>query len=602
MENRINWLHFSDLHYGQKSQNILLSKLKRELFKDIEHIKNEIGKIDIVFFTGDLTQSGKKEEFDELTVFLNELWGHFNKLNSKPVLIAIPGNHDLTRPDQTKAVVKVLKTYNSDIEFQDSFWDTLSKKGEYHELIGQCFNNFNQWYREVNLPKPTLTHGLISGDISAILDVNNVKLKIVGLNTAFLELTSDDYRSKLAINPAQIIALSTTDPLKWIEDCDLALLLTHHDSSWYDKQSLNYYNSEINPANTYFNHLCGHLHEANSFEYGQIGSHKRRFQLAPSLFGLQKINNQVDRIHGYYAGSFLVDTFNIIEHFYPRILYKKYNGDYSIRADFGFDLNSKNYCESTYIRGPIKEEVGDSDALLKDTDPILDAQTRAKSENPIAEGNILDLNSKSNGAKELEQIPKISYGPLTQHTCIRVLEQKEFLKIIKKENFAWLITDWGLNEGGFIGSISDQLNLENPKNNFILNCEDIVNEKELIEAFNEQFGMSLQNFCNIVSKLGNNLLVLNHINLYLYSTVSSFNRFLEIIKSVIDYCPNIYIILIARQVPSFIEHNSFVKLSPLDALQVQSYIENHPHADQDLINPENLIKLIEVTSVMSQIL
>jgi len=45
MERRINWLHFTDLHYGQRGQNILLPKIKRELFKDIEYIKEQIGNI-----------------------------------------------------------------------------------------------------------------------------------------------------------------------------------------------------------------------------------------------------------------------------------------------------------------------------------------------------------------------------------------------------------------------------------------------------------------------------------------------------------------------------------------------------------------------------
>jgi len=38
MEKKLSWLHLTDLHYGQKGQNILLPKIKKEFFKDIEFI------------------------------------------------------------------------------------------------------------------------------------------------------------------------------------------------------------------------------------------------------------------------------------------------------------------------------------------------------------------------------------------------------------------------------------------------------------------------------------------------------------------------------------------------------------------------------------
>jgi len=114
MKRHINWLHFSDLHYGQNQQNILLPKLKKELFKDIEHLIKTIGTIDIVFFTGDLTFSGKKDEFDALTGLLGDLWTLFRRLDSDPYLFAVPGNHDLCRPDPKHPAVKVLANYADD--------------------------------------------------------------------------------------------------------------------------------------------------------------------------------------------------------------------------------------------------------------------------------------------------------------------------------------------------------------------------------------------------------------------------------------------------------------------------------------------------------
>jgi len=590
MERRINWLHFTDLHYGQRGQNILLPKIKRELFKDIEYIKEQIGNIDIVFFTGDLSQSGKKEEFDELTAFLNELWSHFNKLGSNPYFIAIPGNHDLTRPDASRAVVKVLRNYNSDLELHEDLWIGLANKGEFYDLINNCFLNFNNWYKGINLPKPQLTYGLVPGDIAATININNVKLNILGLNTAFLELSSDNYLGKLAINPSQINALIGANPLDWVEDADVSLLLTHHDPQWYDQESKEFYNNDINPPNAFYSHLCGHLHEANTYQYRLVGSDFRKIQLAPSLFGLQKTTSQVDRIHGYYAGSYILQDESLNEIFYPRRANKRYDDNYGIDSDTGFHLNKLGFLEFT--QRDKKIPIDETSLIEK----VHSAQLE-NNENPtLNEVNILDINRSQEYPKEFEQIPRVSYNQLPQHANIRLIEQNKFLDLISNNRLAWLITDWGLDESGFIGSVANSMQLKNVRNNFILNCEDIINDAELIEAFNEQFGMSLQRFCNLSLTLDRTLLIFDHVDSNLYATNNSYSQFSNIINSILDYCPQMLVIVISRQIPSLLLKRLYVKLFPLDSAQIKSYVENHPGNTRELDDADNLLKLIEITS------
>jgi hypothetical protein len=594
MDKKITWLHFTDLHYGQKSQNLLWPKIKKELFKDLEFIKDELGKIDIVFFSGDLTQSGKKEEFDDLTALLKEMWLHFKKLGSEPLFIAIPGNHDLTRPDQTKAVVKVLKNYQNDKELQDNFWAGISQKNENYTLIYECFKNFVEWYKEIDLPKPYLSFGLIPGDISAEILINGVKLKIVGLNTAFLELSHDDYLNKLIISPEQIISLTSNNPLDWVEDADISLLLTHHDPNWYDNRSLGYYQNDINPDNLYYSHLCGHLHKANTSESGIVGSKLRKIQLAPSLFGLQKNQTEIDRIHGYYAGNYVFKETNISERFYPRKVQQRYDGSYILAADNGFELQNKNYLDiatpynskvigSQHEKGVVKKELSQT-IKTEDTSPIAEQE------------NILDLKESLEISKDLDRIPQFNYMRLAQHSAIRLREQHNFIQFIKEDHFAWLITDWGLNEAGFIGSISEDLKLNKLKSGFILNCEDISNENELLSAFDEQFGMALQRFCNLASGIDNTLLVLDHVNMALYSTSKSYYRLIDIIKSITDFCPRMFVIIIARQAPKHLVNNKYVRLSPLDGSEIRSYLNHFSGNLSELENTENMVKLLEVTS------
>jgi predicted negative regulator of RcsB-dependent stress response len=592
MEKRINWLHITDLHYGQHGQNILLPKIKQEFFKDIEYVKEQIGKIDIVFFTGDLTQSGKKEEFDQLSVFLNELWSLFKKLNCEPLLLAVPGNHDLERPDLTRAVVKVLNNYSNDDELRESLWTNLGEQSEYYEAIKMSFLNFSEWYKNVSIPKPKISDGLIPGDFATSISINGIKLNVVGLNTAFLELSNSDYKGKLAVHPQQFINLLGSDPLSWASCGDISILLTHHDASWYDKESLDYYNNDLNPPKTFYTHLCGHLHEPNTFTYNFAGSAPRKTQLAPSLFGLQKTKGNIDRLHGYYAGSYILEETHVIrELFYPRKAIKRYVGEYGIEADNGFNLNKKGFIETTTAGSEIFTKLDSTEDFNQD-------ETKKTDELQLADNkeNILDMSANQVNQKELEKIPKAIFNKLKQHTAIRLVEQKTFVDLIMKEKVAWLITDWGLNEAGFIGSVSEQLEIDTSKGSFIINCEDIATREELLRAFENQFTVPLQRFCNLAEKLERPLLIFDHLNITLYQTPQAYHSFLSIIQSILDYCPKMFITLIARQQPSLLQINEYVKLTPLDAPQIKTYVQNHPSNTDELELPQNILKLEELTS------
>jgi 3',5'-cyclic AMP phosphodiesterase CpdA len=54
----------------------------------------------LVLFTGDLTQSGDEKQFQELDKLLKRFWDKLSAMDPEPRLLAVPGNHDLVRPDE----------------------------------------------------------------------------------------------------------------------------------------------------------------------------------------------------------------------------------------------------------------------------------------------------------------------------------------------------------------------------------------------------------------------------------------------------------------------------------------------------------------------
>ena len=75
MTKEISYIHFSDLHIGQKYANQYLSNAKDIVISDLNFICQELKALDIVFFTGDMVQSGAESEYESFFAwfeFLNQ--------------------------------------------------------------------------------------------------------------------------------------------------------------------------------------------------------------------------------------------------------------------------------------------------------------------------------------------------------------------------------------------------------------------------------------------------------------------------------------------------------------------------------------------------
>src|SRR4051812_1845924 len=95
-----NWLHFTDLHFGVPGQASLWPNVREVFWNDLAVLHEKSGPWDAVLFTGDLVQSGSEAEFRSLEdKVLGPLWDYLGTLGTKdPVLLTVPGNHDLARP------------------------------------------------------------------------------------------------------------------------------------------------------------------------------------------------------------------------------------------------------------------------------------------------------------------------------------------------------------------------------------------------------------------------------------------------------------------------------------------------------------------------
>src|SRR5215207_6876344 len=96
---KFNWLHVTDLHVGMAESAHLWPNIEYKFYEDLEFlIKKEVGPLDAVLFTGDFVQRGDVREYERVDELLQRLWQAFAQLKCEPLLLAVPGNHDLVRP------------------------------------------------------------------------------------------------------------------------------------------------------------------------------------------------------------------------------------------------------------------------------------------------------------------------------------------------------------------------------------------------------------------------------------------------------------------------------------------------------------------------
>lgn len=291
--------------------------VRQALFKDLSEIHEEAGPWELVLFTGDLVGRGSsKDDFVKIGKVLSELQHHLVQLQSATTLVAVPGNHDIARPlaeDPAASVLQNLwaapiwgrrKTV-ADALFARPQREDAGTSNPYREVLERAFANYTAWLQDPGMPilAPT-SQGLLPGDFSSTYEKDGVRLGLLGLNTAFLQLSDGMTEGSLALDTRQLQAACGGDIPRWASSHDICLLLTHHPPSWLRKEARDTLMQDLLqlPDSSFAVHLCGHLH-APSMTFDKVGdATPTRMMQGASLFGREDDGPDREmRIHGYSA-------------------------------------------------------------------------------------------------------------------------------------------------------------------------------------------------------------------------------------------------------------------------------------------------------------
>jgi hypothetical protein len=201
--------------------------------------------------------------------------------------------------------------------------------------LRECFSAYDAFAARWPLPPGFAERrGLIPGDRSISLSHNEIRLALVGLNSAFLQLEGGDYQGRLDLDPRQLLGVCGDDPGLFVDDHHLALLLTHHPSDWLHPRALADYRADITPPGRFAAHLFGHMHEPSAQTVAIAGAPAQRAWQGPSLFGLENYGEAAgERVHGYTAGRITRTEHGATATLWPRSASRNLAGAWQIIPD-----------------------------------------------------------------------------------------------------------------------------------------------------------------------------------------------------------------------------------------------------------------------------
>lgn len=245
----ITWHHISDIHMRVRdawSQDVVLTAM-------CDRIRQQRGSdtvADFILVTGDLAFSGKRDEYELVAKFFDEL--STASAVPKERIYCIPGNHDIDRDRQNLCFLGGRASLHDQNRI-----DVLLEAGDDLKTLlmrQESYRNFQRTY----LPGQDRTWTEDGLGYVSWLTIEDVRLAIIGLDSAWLAAGDIDDHGRLLVGERQVI-----NAVKLVQErndpAHVVVAMAHHPFHLlqeFDRQPVM---SRVERV-CHFLH-CGHLHE-----------------------------------------------------------------------------------------------------------------------------------------------------------------------------------------------------------------------------------------------------------------------------------------------------------------------------------------------------
>lgn len=322
---RLTWLHVSDLH-ARANKNRKWARQERvtdQFLNDIPKLLEEYDlKPDFVFFTGDLAFSGKKEEYEEVRAFINDL---YSALPGMPKLAMVPGNHDVTRDKIDEAIDGDLHKQLDSHDAVHSFLMEDSDTGNFRRTVSRLrLENFFAFLNSCGeFGQPAIAPNELFH--CPRFELGDHSIGIASLNSAWRSSSLPDIQ-RLIVGEQQLRMARQS-----VDDCDIRIALIHHppESEWFRDFDRHVHRSLLSEFDFV---LRGHEHFPSAIGVRDLGTENESIFIPAGALHNSESN---------YPNSFNVVSLNLDSGTGLAFFWRHYEQNLKWRMDVGLFENGR---------------------------------------------------------------------------------------------------------------------------------------------------------------------------------------------------------------------------------------------------------------------
>ncbi len=244
----IGWMQLSDLQLGSDlrlGESVARhTKFRQQFLADLElQFDTHESPLDLILVSGDLARRGHSRDYVHVDEFFDWLLAALERRRGlKPIVLAVPGNHDLARPGGAieRWPYELLWQHDAEDERGQALRELLWQDRD-ASLIEPLFAAYQDWARgrvlgSLHIDEVGLAPGVchvrslatshIPGDWSVVVEKDDLRLGVVGLNTAWADFGGERSEGQLPFE--QFEAALGEAGIARLDDMHSCVLLTHH--------------------------------------------------------------------------------------------------------------------------------------------------------------------------------------------------------------------------------------------------------------------------------------------------------------------------------------------------------------------------------------
>jgi hypothetical protein len=399
------------------------------------------------------------------------------------------------------------------------------------------------------------------------------RVGVIGLNSAWLQLGGGDYEGQLHVDVRQLLAVTGESPDDWVRANELNLLVTHQPASWLHADNPASWDADLNPAGRFDLHLFGHMDQPDVLSIAHGGGPARRNVQAASLFGLEKYGEGHTRIQGYSANRIARDLTVRTFTSWPRRLVPVVGGRMKLVPDTSQEID---------------EETGALSIAYSVERRAVARPEDAPSRSPMARDEVGNrLVAPSFDLAGIHHSIPESKG----HLKVRRVEQEACVAALGGGRIAWVASDWGMGQDGFIAAICARLELSREKV-FSVDFNGYDATDSFFDGWRTRLGGTFQQMCDVLAEAGPCVLVLDDVDVGLSGTIEKALQ--DLVAAVRDFAADAHILVRSRRRPKGVGF-PVIELKTLDEPDVATYARESELGGERFARPDAVSKLLRHT-------